>query len=89
MTVSLSLSFSTVSNAQISVDSASHELPFSDSDSEESEPEIEVYETTPMVEPSPFLLLVFLDQHVISVESPHLADSFVHNIDIPPSQNRA
>lgn len=86
MTVSLSLSFSTVSNAQISFDSASHEVPFSDTDSEDSGPEIEVYETSPMVEASPFLLLVFFDQHVIFVESPHLFDNYINKIDIPPSQ---
>lgn len=89
MTVSLSLSFSTVSNAEVSLDSASHEQPLPDSDSEESELEIEIYETTPMVEASPFLLLVFLDQHVISAGSLHLFDSFINKIEIPPSQLRS
>ena len=80
------MSFSTVSNAQIFSDTPPQELPLSDSDVEDETLEIEVYETNPMLGASPYLLLVFLDQHTISAESPLLTDNYTNRIDIPPSQ---
>jgi len=86
MTLSLSMSFSRVSTAEVMTDYLAHELPHSSENesSEDVELEIEFHETPPMIMDRPFQMLTVTISQDIFHSSPSYLDSYHASIDIPP-----
>lgn len=84
VTMSLGLSFSTVSNAEVNQATSSQDFPDNEDDADEAELEIEVNETSPMIHEVPFRYFPFQGLSIISHQYPHLSDNYIVSIDIPP-----